>query len=126
MAKLFKRDGGTVYYARIKAPDGSWRVVSTRCTDRRAAEAAVGAPPPHIVEATLDEAGNVTVTFRRRDTPDDHDRARWARRREGREAQEADEAAFNDRCDRAAWAVGLTRDAWIRQVLEAKLAESTK
>lgn len=82
---------------------------------------AVGVPPPHIVEATLDEAGSVTVAFHRSDPPDDHDRARLARRREEREAQEADEAAFNDRCDRAAWAVGLTRDVWIRQVLEAKL-----
>lgn len=80
-----------------------------------------GTPPPHFVTSTLGAEGHVLVTFHRSDPPDAHDRARWARRREDREAQEADEAAFNDRCDRAAWAVGLTRDAWIRQVLEEKL-----
>jgi integrase len=61
MAKLFKRDGGTVYYARIKAPDGSWRVVSTRCTDRRAAEV-VAARLERETQGLADAASHATTT----------------------------------------------------------------
>jgi integrase len=61
MAKLFKRDGSTSYYARIRTPSGAWRVVSTRCTDKRAAET-VAARLEREAHGLADAASNATTT----------------------------------------------------------------